>query len=65
MQYHKPNANLESGNETVSIVSGDNGFSGSVPMFPGTYVPRYHRCSPVPMFPGTEVPRFLYFNSGN
>ena len=29
---------------------------GSVPMFPGAYVPRY-RCSPVPMFPGTYVPR--------
>ena len=32
-----------------------------VPMFPGTYIPRY-RCSPnlyspVPMFPGTDVPR--------
>ena len=37
-------------------------FLGSVPMFPGTYVPRY-RCSPnlcslVPMFPGTYVPRY-------
>ena len=31
---------------------------GSVPMFPGTYVPRY-LCSPVPMFPGTYVPRYL------
>ena len=29
---------------------------GSVPMFPGAYVPRY-RCSPVSMFPGTYVPR--------
>ena len=29
---------------------------GSVPMFPGTYVPRYP-CSPVPMFPSTYVPR--------
>ena len=42
---------------------------GSVPMFPGTYVPRYrcspNLCSPVPMFPGTDVPRFLYFNSGH
>ena len=28
-----------------------------VPMFPGTYVPRY-LCSPVPMFPGTYVPRY-------
>ena len=32
--------------------------TGSVPMFPGTYFPRY-RCSPVPMFPGTYVPRYL------
>ena len=35
---------------------------GSVPMFPGTYVPRYrcspNLCSPVPMFPGTYVPRY-------
>ena len=42
---------------------------GSIPMFPGTYVPRYrcstNLCSPVPMFPGTDVPRFLYFNSGH
>ena len=30
---------------------------GSVPMFPGTYVPRC-LCSPVPMSPGTDVPRF-------
>ena len=30
----------------------------SVPMFPGTYVPRY-LCSPVPMFPGTYVSRYL------
>ena len=33
-----------------------------VPMFPGTYVPRYrcspNLCSPVPMFPSTYVPRF-------
>ena len=27
MQYHKPNANMESGSQTVSIVSGYNGFS--------------------------------------
>ena len=31
-------------------------WNGSVPMFPGTYVPRYrcspNLCSPVPMFPG-------------
>ena len=37
--------------------------NGSVPMFPGTYVPRYP-CSPVPMFPepmfpGTYVPRYI------
>ena len=38
--------------------------NGSVPMFPGTYVPRC-LCSPVPMLPGTDVPRFLLFNSGN
>ena len=46
-----------------------------LPMFPGTYVPRYrcspNLCSPVPMFPGTYVPRYRsspvfvgYFNSG-
>ena len=45
---------------TGAVVS----LQGSVPMFPGTYVPRY-LCSPVPMFPGTDVPRFLYFNSGH
>ena len=33
--------------------------TGTLPMFPGTYVLRY-RCSPVPMFPGTDVPRILY-----
>ena len=52
-----------------NLLSNQAAFEGSVPMFPGTYVPRYrcspNLCSPVPMFPGTDVPRFLYFNSGH
>ena len=38
------------------IRCGADSLDGNVPMFPGTYVPRYP-CSPVPMFPGTYVPR--------
>ena len=40
------------------IRCGSDSLDGNVPMFPGTYVPRYP-CSPVPMFPGTYVPRYL------
>ena len=41
-------------------------YKGSVPLFPGAYVPRYI-CAPVglPVFPGSDVPRLLYFNSGH
>ena len=38
------------------IRCGTDSLDGNVPMFPGTYVPRYS-CSTVPMFPGTYVPR--------
>ena len=47
--------------EIVTVEVG-SALCSPVPMFPGTYIPRY-LCSPVPMFPGTDVPRFLYFNS--
>ena len=46
---------------TVALIRG-SALCSPVPMFPGTYVPRY-LYSPVPMFPGTDVPRLLYFNS--
>ena len=38
------------------IRCGSDSLDGNVPMFPGTYVPRYP-CCPVPMLPGTYVPR--------
>ena len=49
------------------IRCGADSLDGNVPMFPGTYVPRYlcspNLCSPVPMFPGTYVPRFAVNDS--
>ena len=43
-------------------ISRGSALCSPVPMFPGTYVPRF-LCSAVPMFPDTDVPRFLYLNS--